>query len=136
MNEYDHQAANFLRKHEITFSFKLANTKKPSWKDDSRPVNHFIVTFKRGKNKCSFDYFDSIHNYQKGITEIRAYNALTCCSSEINCPDTFEDFCSEFGYDEDSRSAEKTFRALKKMSDKLQKFFDSEEIREDLAEIQ
>lgn len=136
MNEYDHQAANFLRKHEISFSFKLANTKTPDWKDDSRPVNHFIVTFKRGENKCSFDFFDSINNYQKGITEISAYNALTCCSSEINCPDTFEDFCSEFGYDEDSRAAEKTFRTLKKFSDKLRKFFDSEEIREDLAEIQ
>lgn len=134
MNEYDHQAANFLRKHEITFSFKLANTKIPDWKGS--PVNHFIVTFKRGKNKCSFDFFDSINNYQKGITEISAYSALTCCSSEINCPDTFEDFCSEFRYDEDSRAAEKTFRALKKFSDKLKKFFDTEEIRDDLLEIQ
>ena len=84
----------------------------------------------------SFDYFDSINNYLKGVTELRAYDALTCCSSELHCPDTFEDFCSEFGYDEDSRKDEKTFRALKKFSDKLQKFFDTEELRDDLAEMQ
>lgn len=136
MNEYDQQATDFLSKHGITFSFKLANTKTPDRKDDSRSVNHFIVTFKRGKNKCSFDFFDSIHNYKKGIIELLPYDALTCCSSEINCPDTFEDFCSEYGYDEDSRAAEKTFRALKKLSDKLKKFFDTEEIRDDLSEIQ
>jgi hypothetical protein len=136
MNEYDQQALDFLSKHEITFSFKLANTKVPNWKDDSRPVNHFIVTFKKAGKKMSLDFFDSIHNFQKGVTELRAYDALTCCSSELHCPDTFEDFCSEYGYDNDSRSAEKTFRALKKMSDKLQKFFDNQEIRDDLSEIQ
>lgn len=135
MSQYDQQAADFLAKYGITFSFKLANTKTPDWKDDYRPVNHFVATFKRGKNKVSLDYFDSINNYQKDITEISAYSALTCCSSEINCPDTFEDFCSEFGYEEDSRKAEKTFRALKKFSDKLKKFFDTEEIRDDLSEI-
>jgi hypothetical protein len=136
MNQYDQQAADFLTKHGITFSFKLSNTKVPSWKDDSRPVNHFIATFKKAGKRMSFDYFDSINNYLKGVTELRAYDALTCCSSELHCPDTFEDFCSEFGYDEDSRKDEKTFRALKKFSDKLQKFFDTEELRDDLAEMQ
>lgn len=135
MTDYQQQAANFLTKHGITFSFKLANTKVPSW-DESRKCNHFIVTLKQGKKKVSFDFFDSSNNYQKGVTTLDAYSVLTCCSSEINCPDTFEDFCSEFGYDQDSRKAEKTFRALKKFSDKLNKFFDTEEMRDDLSEIQ
>ena len=141
MNDYDQQAADFLTKHGITFSAKLSNTKKPSWK--SSPVNHFIVTFKRGKKKMSFDFFDSVNNYLKGITELDAYSALTCCSSELYCPDTYEEFCSEYGYsayDVDTGKKDKnsaaTFRALKKMSDKLQKFFDSKEMRDDLLEIQ
>jgi hypothetical protein len=135
MTDYHKQAADLLTKHGIVFSFKLSNTKVLSWKDNSSPVNHFIATFKRGKDKCSFDFFDSQNNYVKGVKTLDAYSVLTCCSSEINCPETFEDFCSEFGYEEDSRKAEKTFRALKKFSDKLNKFFNTEEAREDLAEI-
>lgn len=135
MTDYQQQATDFLTKHGVTFSFKLANTKVPSW-DESRKCNHFVATFKQGKKRMSFDFFDSINNFQKGVAILDAYSALTCCSSEINCPDTFEDFCSEFGYEEDSRKAEKTFRALKKFSDKLNKFFDTEEMREDLGEIQ
>jgi len=133
MNEYDQQAADFLSKHGITFAAKLSNTKKPSWKDAT--VNHFIVTFKKAGKRMSFDFFDSVNNFQKGVVELLPYDALTCCSSELYCPDTFEEYCSEYGESEDSRTAEKTFRALKKMSNKLQKFFDSEEMRDDLSEI-
>jgi len=133
--DYQKQAADFLAKHEITFSFKLANTKTPDWEDNGQQRNHFVVTLKQGKKRMSFDFFDSVYNYRNGKTEIAVYDALIICSSEINCPDTFGDFCSEFGYEEDSRKAEKTFRALKKFSNKLKKFFDTEEIREDLQEI-
>jgi hypothetical protein len=101
MSQYDQQAADFLTKHGITFSFKLSNTKAPSWKDDSRPVNHFIATFKKAGKKMSFDFFDSINNFEKGVTELRAYDALTCCSSELYCPDTFVGFCGDYGYDDE-----------------------------------
>jgi len=136
MTDYQQQATDFLAKHNIAFSFKLTNTKTPDWENNGQQRNHFVATLKQGKKRMSFDYFDSIKNFESGKTEITAYDALTICSSEINCPDSFEDFCGEFGYDEDSRKAEKTFRALKKSSDKLKKFFDTEEIRDDLSEIQ
>jgi len=100
---YKQQAADFLTKYGITFSAKLANTKTPDWKDDSRPVNHFVVTLKQGKKRVSFDFFDSINNYEKGVKELSCYSVLSCCSSEIHCPETFKEFCNEFGYDEDSR---------------------------------
>ncbi len=142
MNEYDQQALDFLTKHGITFSFKLTNTKTPRW-DDARQCNHFVVTFKRGKSKVSFDFFDSVQKFRDAEIEIDAYDALTCCSSELHCVDTYEEFCSDFGYNAyDANTGKKdkknaaTFRALKKMSDKLQKFFDTEEMREDLGEIQ
>lgn len=40
-----------------------------------------------------------------------AYDILACMTKYE--PGTFEDFCSEYGYDTDSRSAEKTYQAVK-----------------------
>jgi hypothetical protein len=135
MNDYQQQAADFLTKHGIAFSFKLANTKRPSW-DNGRKCNHFVVTLKKGNRRVSFDFFDSTSNFEKGVIVLDAYSVLACCSSELHCPDTFEEFCGDFGYETDSWNAYNTFKALRKMSKKLQKFFDNEQMREDLSEIQ
>lgn len=48
---------------------------------------------------------------------------------------TFEDFCSCFGYDEDPRSAEKTYNAVKKQVLKVQSLWTDEEL-EVMQEIQ
>ena len=138
---YQQQASDFLAKYGISFSFKLANTKRPSW-DENRQCNHFVVTFKKGRRSISFDFFDSVHNFQKGIKELGAYSVLACCSSEIYCPETFEEFCVDYGYEayssyngKKNQQSAKTFAALKKQSVKLQKFFDTEEMRDNLSEI-
>jgi hypothetical protein len=41
----------------------------------------------------------------------------------------FDDFCSEFGYDEDSRKAEKTYNAVCKEYDNVCKIWSEEEIK-------
>jgi hypothetical protein len=134
MNDYQQQAADFLAKHGIKFSAKLVNKKSPPWSPD-RKVNHFIVTLKNENRRVSFDFFDSVNNFNAGKTELDEYSVLACCSSEFNCPDSFEEFCSEFGYDADSRKAEKTFNACQKQSAKLKKIFDTVESINDLMEI-
>ncbi len=142
MNDYQQQAADFLFKHSIKFSAKLSNTKDPVWAD-GRKHNHFIATFERGKNRISFDFFDSQNNFEKEIETLDAYSVLACCSSDINCPDTFEEFCSEFGYPEHeqyswgkkNKKSNKIFLACKKQSEKLNKLFNSNEMKKDLAEI-
>jgi hypothetical protein len=37
--------------------------------------------------------------------------------------ETFEDFCGDFGYDTDSRSAERTWKACRQMADQLRRLF-------------
>lgn len=49
-------------------------------------------------------------------------------------PGTFEDFCCEFGYDEDSRTAERVYFAVQKEYAQLSRLFTAEEM-EELAEI-
>jgi len=61
------------------------------------------------------------------------YDILACLTKYS--PGTFEDFYSEFGYDTDSRSAEKTYKAVLDEWVNIERLFNSEEI-EMLQEIQ
>ena len=61
-----------------------------------------------------------------------AYSILACLTKDD--PRTFEDFCSEFGYDTDSKKAEKTYNAVKEEWLKVCSLFSDEELSE-LQEI-
>ena len=72
---------------------------------------------------------DSIH-LRKAPT---AYDVLACLQKyDVG---TFENFCSEFGYDEDSRTAEKVYKAVCEEYLNVCKLWSDSEI-EELAEIQ
>lgn len=61
------------------------------------------------------------------------YGVLACLQkSEVG---TFNDFCGDFGYDEDSRKAEETYKAVVEEFKNVQILFSDEEI-EKLQEIQ
>ena len=60
------------------------------------------------------------------------YDILACLTKYY--PETFEDFCSEFGYDEDSRSAEQIYLACVKEYKQLTRIFTDEQM-EELREI-
>lgn len=67
------------------------------------------------------------------ISHPNAYDILTCLQEYDT--GTFENFCSEFGYDTDSRSAEKTYNAVCEEWENVSKLFTTEQI-EQLQEIQ
>lgn len=56
-------------------------------------------------------------------------------SIEKNDPGTFDDFCSNYGYDTDSRKAEKVYFAVQKQASEVRMLFSGSEL-EALAEIQ
>ncbi len=60
------------------------------------------------------------------------YDILTCLTKYD--PETFEDFCSEFGYDKDSRSAEQIYLACVKEYKQLTRIFTDAQM-EELREI-
>ena len=57
-----------------------------------------------------------------------AYDVLACMTKYD--PGTFENFCSEFGYDEDSRTAERIYFATQKEYAQLAKIFTPEQLEE------
>ena len=73
----------------------------------------------------------NIENYKTYVTPIKGkepklYDVLACLQKyEVG---TFEDFCNEFGYDNDSISAKKTYKAVSKEYDKMCTLFNNDEL--------
>lgn len=69
---------------------------------------------------------------QKEQAKPTVYDVLACMTKYD--PGTFEDFCSNFGYDEDSRTAERIYFAVQKEYSQLSRLFTAEQM-EELQEI-
>jgi len=68
-----------------------------------------------------------------GVFTPNAYSVLTCL--DLLHEKSFQDFCDSFGYESDSRTAEKTYNAVMEQDRNLRKLFDRSEL-ELLQEIQ
>lgn len=75
----------------------------------------------------------ALYAQAKPVKTPTAYSVLACLQKyEVG---TFENFCSEFGYDTDSRKAHKTYKAVVKEWENVQKLFSGTQL-EQLQEIQ
>lgn len=79
--------------------------------------------------KISFLFHDSInnHNTNKRVT---IEDILYCIIQDYPNPESFKDFCAEFGYNTDSIKDFKLYKLCLKQSEKLHKIFTEEEINE------
>lgn len=66
-------------------------------------------------------------------TEPSPYDVLSCLTKQD--PNTFRDFCSDFGCNKDSRIAKRTFKAVKKEYAKVCGLWNEKEL-EELGKIQ
>lgn len=152
MNEYIKQATDFLQKTYSKMKIRyvgLAVNKE--WKEkDERCLYEITLTSPRGS--MTFDFWDSIQNTKIRIMPFDEYNVqankelaakkkaavpsvydVLACLTKCD-PGTFEDFCSNYGYDEDSRTAERVYFAVQKEYTQLARLFTPEQM-EELAEI-
>lgn len=152
MNEYIKQATDFLQKTHTKMKIEyvgLAVNKE--WKEkEKRCLYEITLTSPRGS--MSFDFWDSIRNTEIKTMPFDAYNmqankklaakkkaAVPSVYDVLAClqkcdPGTFEDFCLDYGYDEDSRTAERIYFAVQKEYTQLTRLFTPDEMDE-LAEI-
>jgi hypothetical protein len=86
------------------------------------------------QKRLTFPFWNSQHDSQTCKTPT-AYDVLSCIGSDLSCPTTFEDFCGEYGYEQDSRKAMATFKRCATFGEKLQAFFDTEEMQAELQAI-
>ena len=109
----------FVNKYKIRIDSVMvdANPNMPDMPDG----NHYKCTLKYGKRQFT-TYFSMGSAHCKDPT---AEDLLDCLASDASGYDNcrgFEDWCSDYGYDTDSRKAEKTFNTIGAQTAKLRKF--------------
>lgn len=91
------------------------------WSCDNRNYNNHVVTVTNTETKKTtrFDFWCSIMR-PEFESEYDVLNAFYCFVSDaLSGLYSFDEFCGEFGYDSDSRKAEKIYRACKKAYEKF-----------------
>lgn len=129
VNTYEQQAIDFLNSTNTSFTAKF---KKHDFyfADDKQARDIYRITLKNDLHTYRFDFGQSINN--TGVMPT-AYDVLACITKYD--PYGFEDFCADYGYDSDSRKAEKIYKAVCKEWDNVNNLFTEEQI-EQLQEIQ
>lgn len=138
IDDYDTKARAFLKKTKVRISIGKGKDKKPLWaKDGQSWGQHYKVGLHRGKaghvTSVYFDFWDSIANKEVGKRPT-AYDFLSCIQKYP--VESFEHFCSDFGYDTDSILALKTYKEVRKEFAKVSKIFHRESELKELQEIQ
>ena len=104
MNKYEQQANDFLK--SVNASIKMEYLEhRPYFPDDKVSRDLYRVRIKRKGKQMAFTFGANLNG-----DEPTAYDILACLTKYD--PGTFEDFCSDYGYDEDSRKAESTYKAV------------------------
>lgn len=141
MNEYKQQAKDFLSKFELSLNVREAVPQKaPIWHKGSSDygINYYCILSNKDGKRYSFDFWGSIKDKEndfRGYSKApSAYDILACLDTHADGY-TFEDFCLNYGYDTDSITAEKTFKAVQYQTEKLKEVL-SPEAQNALNDIQ
>ena len=130
MSKYTQQAEEFMVGHGTTLSL-LSKTFKKHFPEDKEPRHVYTVRLERNNEVYTFKFGQSIRDTEMGI-DPTAYDILACLTKYD--AGTFEDFCLEFGYDEDSRKAYKVYEAVLEEYQNVERLF--HDVMDELREIQ
>lgn len=131
----DCQAEEFLKRNEIKLRITLSDSKPAAWE----PAGHHYRITLSGHNgqgysrRLTFDFWGSVQDASEG-KDPSPRSVLSCIGSDLGTPETFEDFCSEYGEDSDSRKALQTFRRCARHAERIRAFFPEHE-REELEKM-
>lgn len=127
MSEYTMQAIRFAEKVGLKMKVLGYEWEKPEW-DKKYEHAKFRICFSRNGKSWTLEFYQSI---SEGSKKPSIYDVLACVTKYD--PGTFENFCSDYGYDEDSRKAERIWKAVKKEFKNVERLFG--DVMDDLREI-
>lgn len=125
--KYEEQGKKFLEYTETTLSVvECVPQTAPIWAEDGKHGIKYAITLKNSRYSYTFDYWGSIVEKTREAIKPTAYDVLACL--DVLYSDTFDDFCSDFGYDTDSIKAEKIYKSMQEQDRALRKLFTMDEI--------
>ena len=128
MEQHERQAADFAAKHGVKLSVIGDPEYRKYFNDDNQARYVFRLRLTRGRKSYTFTFGQSINDGSKRPT---MYDVLACMTKYD--PESFENFCDEFGYNTDSRSAEHTYKAVCREWEAMDRLFS--DCMEELQEI-
>lgn len=103
------------------------NIDDPKWQ-----ARHYKVTIKKDGRS-----FTTYYSQGMGIErEPELRDVLDCLANDAQTDGTFEDFCDTFGYDTDSRNAERIYKAVIRNSNKLKKLLGEEAYNQIIEDVE
>ena len=156
MSQYLQQAKSFLEETNTKIDIVKIGCLITPWSNTDKPVNTYSVTLTNKRHTYNFKFYSSIQdtygpyderydNYwgscehrarKKWRIEMRkkdyTYDVLACLN--IDYSEDFEDFCSDFGYSDDSITAHRTYDAVRTETKNLKRLFTESEL-EKLSEV-
>lgn len=100
---------------DITYGNKVPYDKLDKWQREAQP---WTVVLRYKRRRMTFSFWTGIT-----CSLPVCFDAAYCVISDaqgVNNSRSFEDWCGDYGYDSDSRTAERTYKQCTKQSDKLQ----------------
>lgn len=120
---YHNQAAYEVAR-ELGLKMKILGSEyKLHFAGDKQQRYVFKIRLIKGGKQYTFEFGQSI---SEGSSEPTLYSVLACLTKYD--PETFEDFCGNYGYDNDSRAAEKTYKAVVKEWENMNRLFTTDEL--------
>lgn len=114
---YDEAAERF----GIGFECARVDQRKDGLNGDwDAAARHFRCRIKCGRRAFGL-YFSQGSAHTAAPTPADVLNCLVSDAQSYDNANDFEDWCSEYGYDTDSRKAERTWRAVKKQAEQLKR---------------
>lgn len=110
----------FIASQKLSMSCAAAYD-NPNMTDASPGMQHYSCVIRRGKRRLTVPF-----SVGSGWTrEPSAADVLDCLASDaagVENARGFLDWCGEYGYDTDSRKAERTFKVCERQAAKLKRF--------------
>jgi hypothetical protein len=125
---YEQQAEQFAKKHNVKMNINFCRYGQ-HFNDETAERYIFNITIKRNRKQFTINFGQSISDQDKKPT---IYDILSCLQKYENA--TFEEFCSNYGYNNDSIKALKIYKAVSREYKNVFRLFS--DIMEELQEIQ
>jgi hypothetical protein len=124
INSSNYETATNLVSKELNIKLKVISSHYGKhFHDDKQNRYIFKIQLLKGKKSYTFNFGQSINAGNKAPS---MYDILSCLQKyDVG---SFENFCGDFGYNTDSRTAERTYKAVLKEFNSMERLFNNDEL--------